>query len=59
MFHLHSHREKLINARYIASVLFEVLKTVTNAAGPQVFPILSFFSLDLLLLFLVIFHDII
>ncbi|KAI4323117.1 hypothetical protein L6164_022748 [Bauhinia variegata] len=31
----HSHREKLINARNIASVLFEVLKTYTNAAGPQ------------------------
>ncbi|XP_021902223.1 putative callose synthase 8, partial [Carica papaya] len=30
-----SHREKLINARRIASVLYEVLKTVTNAAGPQ------------------------
>ncbi|KAK4256006.1 hypothetical protein QN277_008927 [Acacia crassicarpa] len=31
----HCHREKLINARDIASVLFEVLKTVINAAGPQ------------------------
>ncbi|CAK7351703.1 unnamed protein product [Dovyalis caffra] len=30
-----SHREKLINAQRIASVLFEVLKRVTNAAGPQ------------------------
>ncbi|CAI0409346.1 unnamed protein product, partial [Linum tenue] len=29
------HREKLINASRIASVLFEVLKTVTNAAGTQ------------------------
>ncbi|KAL1299856.1 hypothetical protein HN51_044400 [Arachis hypogaea] len=32
-----SHREKLINARNIASVLFEVLKTVSNAAGPRAF----------------------
>ncbi|KAM7266925.1 hypothetical protein ACFE04_009091 [Oxalis oulophora] len=31
----HSHREKLINARRIASVLYEVLKTVTNAADHQ------------------------
>ncbi|KAJ8755066.1 hypothetical protein K2173_016646 [Erythroxylum novogranatense] len=30
-----SHTEKLINARRIATVLFEVLKTVTDAAGPQ------------------------
>ncbi|OIV92479.1 hypothetical protein TanjilG_02242 [Lupinus angustifolius] len=30
-----SHREKLINARNIASVLFEVLKTVSNTAGPR------------------------
>ncbi|XP_015581453.2 putative callose synthase 8 isoform X1 [Ricinus communis] len=30
-----SHREMLINARRIASVLFEVLKTVTDAAGHQ------------------------
>ncbi|XP_062011839.1 putative callose synthase 8 isoform X2 [Rosa rugosa] len=30
-----SHREKLINARIIGSVLFEVLKTVSNTAGPQ------------------------
>ncbi|XP_010552165.1 PREDICTED: putative callose synthase 8 [Tarenaya hassleriana] len=30
-----SQREKLINARRIASVLYEVLKTVTSAAGPQ------------------------
>ncbi|XP_012074237.1 putative callose synthase 8 isoform X2 [Jatropha curcas] len=30
-----SHRERLINARRIASVLFEVLKTVTDAAGHQ------------------------
>ncbi|CAN1782797.1 Putative callose synthase 8 [Linum perenne] len=29
------HREKLINASKIASVLFEVLKTVTNAAGTK------------------------
>ncbi|KAJ4726559.1 Callose synthase-like protein [Melia azedarach] len=28
-------QEKLINARRIVSVLYEVLKTVTNAAGPQ------------------------
>ncbi|KAJ7948849.1 Callose synthase-like protein [Quillaja saponaria] len=28
-------RENLINARNIASVLFEVLKTVTNPAGPR------------------------
>jgi callose synthase len=30
-----SQREKLINARRIASVLYEVLKTVTSGAGPQ------------------------
>ncbi|KAH7543937.1 hypothetical protein JRO89_XS15G0067100 [Xanthoceras sorbifolium] len=30
-----SHKEKLINARRIASVLYEVLRTVTSAAGPQ------------------------
>ncbi|CAL0310217.1 unnamed protein product [Lupinus luteus] len=30
-----SHREKLINARNIASVLFEVLKTVSSTAGPR------------------------
>lgn len=30
------HREKLNKARAIASVLFEVLDTVTNAAGSQV-----------------------
>ncbi|XP_050370862.1 putative callose synthase 8 isoform X1 [Argentina anserina] len=30
-----SHRERLINARIIGSVLFEVLKTVSNTAGPQ------------------------
>ncbi|KAL2331236.1 hypothetical protein Fmac_018817 [Flemingia macrophylla] len=30
-----SRREKLINARYIASVLFEVLKTVTDPASSQ------------------------
>jgi len=37
MFYLNSRREKLINARYIASVLFEVLKTVTNTPSNQVF----------------------
>ncbi|WZZ62199.1 hypothetical protein YC2023_062306 [Brassica napus] len=31
----HSQREKLVNARRIASVLYEVLKTVTSGAGPQ------------------------
>lgn len=30
-----THRERLINARRIASVLYEVLKTVTNTAGAQ------------------------
>ncbi|KAH9723648.1 putative callose synthase 8 [Citrus sinensis] len=30
-----SERERLINARRIASVLYEVLKTVTNAVDPQ------------------------
>ncbi|GMH24888.1 hypothetical protein Nepgr_026731 [Nepenthes gracilis] len=30
-----ANREKLLNARAIASVLFEVLNTVTNAAGQQ------------------------
>ncbi|KAJ4842397.1 putative callose synthase 8 [Turnera subulata] len=30
-----THRERLINARRIASVLYEVLKTVTTAAGAQ------------------------
>lgn len=35
-FHLeNSHREKLIDARRIGSVLFEVLKTVSNTTGPQ------------------------
>lgn len=32
-----SFREKLMKARAIASVLFEVLSTVTSAAGSQVF----------------------
>lgn len=31
-----SHREKLINARRTASVLYEVLKTLTCATAPQV-----------------------
>lgn len=35
---INSQREKLINARRIASVLYEVLKTVTSGAGPQVLP---------------------
>lgn len=30
-----SHRKRLTNAQMIASVLFVVLKTVANAAGPQ------------------------
>ena len=37
-FYCISHREKLINACAIASVLFEVLKRITVAANPQVLP---------------------
>lgn len=41
MFYLNSRREKLINARNIASVLFEVLKTVTYTATTQVILFIS------------------
>jgi len=36
MLYSNSRRQKLINARDIASVLFEVLKTVTDPAASQV-----------------------
>jgi len=40
MLYPNSRRQKLINARDIASVLFEVLKTVTDPAASQVIPFL-------------------